>query len=282
MLVHHSVLRWSSSNIFNADKAAQAAAQAAQEAALQAHLQSRMIPPRGTQITMEQAVQLLQRIPFTGLFPPAASGDAQCQQNQSQPQSTVPPNDESLRNIVFSTRDTNGTSPFGVPPARGYADVRTPRVGLSTSFSPFSPDPSLPHRGDLPSGPMPKKPETLLYHPPSSTGFAQGFGSGPVVPHDVGNTMGANGKVINPRYTAFYDKPVAATISRPPSGSLNTSHPEQQEYFEMPEPEHDVITDLNGTLASLDLDSVNHQQSPASAPTQAVWKTPGNSSSSAA
>jgi hypothetical protein len=94
--------------------------------------------------------------------------------------------------------------------------------------------------------------------------------------------MGANGKITNPRYAAFYDKPTAATISRPPSGSLNRSHPEQQEYFEMPEPEHDVITDLNGTLASLDLDSVNHQPTPTSAPTQAVWKTPGSSNASAA
>ena len=242
-----------------------------------------MFSPRGTPITTEQAVQLIQQVQLAGRFPSAASNDVQCQQNQPQPQSTAPPNDESLRNVVFSTCDTNGTSPFGVPPAGGFGgDMLTPRVGLSTSFSPFSPDPSLFHGGDLPSGFVPKKPGILLHHPPSSTGFAQGFGSGPVVPHDVSNTMGANGKVTNPRYAAFYDMPTAATISRPPSGSLNTSHPEQQEYFEMPEPEHDVITDLNGTLASLDLDSVIHQQSPATAPTQAVWKTPGSSSPSAA
>jgi hypothetical protein len=282
MLVHHSVFHQSSSDVFNADKAAQAAAQAAQAAALQAHLQSQMISPRGTPLTMEQAVQLLQQMQFGGPFPSAASGDVPSQRNQSQFQPTAPPSDEALRNVVFSTRDTNGTSPFVVPSAGGFSsDVRTPRVGLSTSFSPFSPDPGLFHGGDVSSGPVPRKPETLLYHPPSSTGFAQGFGSGPVVPHDVSNTMGANGKITNPRYPAFYDKPTAATISRPPSGSLNTSHPEQQEYFKMPEPEHDVITDLNGTLASLDLDSVNHRQTSTSAPTQAVWKTPGSSNPSA-
>jgi hypothetical protein len=276
-------LRQSSTNISNADKAAQAAAQAAQAAALQAHLQSQIMSARGTPITMEQAVQLLQQMQSVGLFPPAPGGDVHCQQNQSHPQSTGPPNDESLQNVVFSTRDMSGMSPFGVLPAGGFGgDVRTPRVGLSTSFSPFSPDPTLFHGGDLSSGPMPKKPETFLHHPPSSTGFAHGFPSGPVVPHDVGNTMGANGKITNPRYTAFYDKPIAATISRPSSGPFNTSQPEQQEYFEMPEPEHDLITDLNGTLASLDLDSVNHQQSPTSVPTQAVWKTPGSSSPSAA
>ena len=271
-----------SSHAFNVDKAAQAAAQAAQAAALQAHVQSQMISPRGTPISMEQAVQILQQIQITSLLTPAAGGDAQCQQNQAQPQSTAPSNDESLRNVVFPTRDINSTSPFG-PSAGGFGgDVRTPRAGLSMSFSPFSPDPNLFHGGDLLSGPVPKKPETLLYHPASSTGFAQGFGSGPVVPHDVSNTMGANGKISNPRYAAFYDKPVASTISRPPSGSLSTSLPEQQEYFEMPEPEHDVITDFNGTLASLDLDSVNHHQSPALAPTSAVWRTPGSSSPSAA
>jgi RNA recognition motif-containing protein len=269
---------------FNVDKAAQAAAQAAQAAALQAHLQSQMVSTRGTPLTMEQAVQLLQQVQFTNFLTPAASGDAQCQQNQAQPQSAAPPNEEALRSVVFSTRDNNGPSPYGVPHAGGFSsDVRTPRAGLSTSFSPFSPDPSL-FYGDFPSGPPLKKPETLLYHPPSSTGFAQGFPSGPVVPHDVGNAMGANGKVATPRYSAFYDKPATTTISRPPSGSLNTPHPEKQEYFEMPEPEHDVIMDLNGTLASLDLDGVNHHQSqsPVSAPTPAVWKMPGSGSPSAA
>jgi hypothetical protein len=112
-------------------------------------------------------------------------------------------------------------------------------------------------------------------------GFAHGFPSGPVLPHDVSNTMGANGKITTARYAAFYDQPAAATISRPPSGSLSTSH-EQQDFFEMPEPDHDMITDLNGTLASLDLDSVNHHHSPASAPTSTAWKTPGSGSPSAA
>ena len=229
---------------------------------------------------MDQAVQLLQQMQVAGLFPPTASGDAQ---NQAQPQPMPPPNDESLRNVVFSTRDTNGTSPFSIPPDAGFgSDVRTPRAGLSSSFSPFSPDPSLFHGSNPTSGPAPKKPVTILYHPPSSTGFAQGFPSGPVLPHDASNTMGANGKITTPRYTAFYDQPAAATISRPPSGSLSTSHTDQQDFFEMPEPDHDMITDLNGTLASLDLDGVNYHRSPASAPTSTAWKTPGNSSPSAA
>lgn len=279
MLVHHAILCQTSSHVSKIDKAAQAAAQAAQAAALQAHLQSQMISPRGTPLSMEQAVQLLQQMQLANIVPPTTSGDVQGQQNQAQPQPMAPPNDESLRNVVFSTRDTNGTSPFSVPPGGGFSsDVRTPRAGLSSSFSPFSPDPSLFHGGDLTSGPAPNKPVTVLYHPPSSTGFAHGFPSGPVLPHDVSTTMGANGKITTPRYTAFYDQPAAATISRPPSGSLSTSHLDQQDFFEMPEPDHDMITDLNGTLASLDLDSVNHHHSPASAPTSTAWKTPGSGS----
>ncbi|KAI9467289.1 hypothetical protein BJY52DRAFT_60787 [Lactarius psammicola] len=256
-------------------KAAQAAAQAAQAAALQAHVQSQMVNARGTPMTMEQTVQLLQQMQMAGLLNPAAGGD---QQNQGQPQAGTPLNDESLRNVVFSTRDANGGSPFGVQPSGVYGDVRTPRPSVASFFSPFSPDPNFFSGGDPPSQAAQKKPE-LLYHPASSTGFAQGFPSGPVVPHDVSNTMGANGKVATPRYSAYYDMPMAATISRPPSGSLNTSLPERQEFFEMPEHEHDVITDLNGTLASLDLDSTHHHSSSTPAPTPAAWNTPGSSPS---
>ena len=266
----------------NVDKAAQAAAQAAHAAALQAHLQSQMVSPRGAPITMEQTVQLLQQMQHAGLLPPGAGSDVQSQQNQAQTQSMASQNDGSPQNVVFSTRDINSTSPFDVQPAGGFGgDVHTPRAGIPTSFSPFSPDPNLFHGGDLPSRPAPKKPEPLLYYPASSDGFAPGFGSLPTLPHDLSNTMGADGKVTIPDY-AFYEKRTTTTISRPPSGSLSSS--EQQEYFEMSGHEHDLIMDLNGTLASLDLDSVNHHQSPspvsASAPTS--WKTPGSSSPSAA
>jgi hypothetical protein len=265
----------------NVDKAAQAAAQAAQAAALQAHLQSQMVSPRGTPITMEQTVQLLQQMQLAGIFTPGAGGDVQSQQNQAQPQSVASQSDESLQNVVFSTRDINSTSPFGVPAGGFSSDIRTPRAGLSTSFSPFSPDPNLFHGGDLPSGAAPKMPEPLVFHPPSDTGFAQGFPSGPVVPHDVGNNMGADGKVATPRYAPYYEKSSATTISRPPSGSLNMSH-DLQEYFDLPEHEHDIITDLNGMLASLDLDSVNHHQSPSPASASApAWKITGSSSPSA-
>ncbi len=266
------------------DKAAQAAAQAAQAAALQAHLQSQMISPRGTPITMEQTVQLLQQMQLASLFTPGAGGDVQSQQDQAQTQSMASQNGESSQNVVFSTREMISTSPFGVQPAGGFGgDIHTPRAGISTSFSPFSPDPNLFHGVDLPSGSAPKKPGPLLYHPSSTTGFAQGFGSGPALPHDASNTMGANGKVTTPHYAMYHEKSTPTKISRPPSGTLNTSH-ERQDYFEMPEHEHDLITDLNGTLASLDLDSVNHHHSPspASAPTSATWRTPGSSSPSAA
>ncbi|KAI0282383.1 hypothetical protein BGY98DRAFT_955600 [Russula aff. rugulosa BPL654] len=242
-------------------KAAQAAAQAAHAAALQAHLQSQMVSPRGTPITMEQTSQ----------------------QNQAQTQSMASQNDGSPQSVVFSTRDINSTSPFGVQPAGGFGgDIHTPRAGISTSFSPFSPDPNLFHGGDLPSGAAPKKPEPLLYHPSSTTGFAQGFGSGPALPHDASNTMGANGKVTTPHYPIYHEMTTTTTISRPPSGLLGASH-ERQECFEMPEHEHDLIMDLNGTLASLDLDSVNHLQSPSPPSTSlpASWMTPSSSSPTA-
>jgi len=74
-----------------------------------------------------------------------------------------------------------------------------------------------------------------------------------------------------------------SAISRPPSGPFSKSQ-ELIGYFEMPG--HEAITDLNGMLASLDLDGLNHHQSPspssASAPTSSTWKTPDSSSPSAA
>ena len=237
-----------------------------------------MVSPRGTPITMEQTVQLLQQMQLAGLIP-GAGGDVQSQQNQAQSQSMASRDDESPQNVVFSTRDINSTSPFGVEPAGGFGgDVHTPRAGISTSFSPFSPDPNTFHGGELPSGAAPKKHGPVLYYPASTTGFMQGFGSGPALPHDLSNTMGADGRVTTPHY-AIYEKTTTTTISRPPSGSLNTSH-ERQEYFEMPEHEHDLIMDLNGTLASLDLDSVSHHHSP-SPSLPASWQTPGSSSPSA-
>ena len=266
----------------NVDKAAQAAAQAAHAAALQAHLQSQMVSPRGTPITMEQTVQLLQQMQLAGLLPPGAGGDVQSQQNQAQTQSMASQNDGSPQNVVFSTRDTNNTSPFGVPPTGGFGgDIRTPRAGIPTSFSPFSPDPNLLHGGDLPSGAAPNKPKPVLYYP--STGFATGFGPGPALPHDLSNTMGADGSVTRPDYAMYHDNTTTTTISRPPSGSFTASR-ELREYFEIPEHEHDLIMDLNGTLASLDLDSVNHHQppSPPSASLPTSWATPDSSSPSAA
>lgn len=270
--------------VLNVDKAAQAAAQAAHAAALQAHLQNQMVSPRGTPITMEQTVQLLQQMQLVGILPPGAGGDVQSQQIQAQTQSMASQKDGSPQNVVFSTRDTNSTSPFGLQPAGGFCDdIHTPRAGISTSFSPFSPDPNVFQGSGAPSGAPPRKPEPLLYHPFSATGFAQGFGSGPAVPLDASNTMGADGKVTTPHYPMYHDNITTTTISRPPSGSLGASR-ELRGYFEMPEHEHDLITDLNGTLASLDLDSVNHHQSPSpssiSVPTS--WMTPGSSSPSAA
>lgn len=226
---------------------------------------------------MEQTVQLLQQMQLAGLIP-GAGGEVQSQQNQAQ--SMASRDDESSQNVVFSTRDINSTSPFGVEPAGGFgSDVHTPRAGISTSFSPFSPDPNPFHEGDLPSGAAPKNHGPVLYHPASTTGFMQGFGSGPALPHDLSNTMGADGRVTTPHYAIYHEKTATTTISRPPSGSLNTSH-EQQEYFEMPEHEHDLIMDLNGTLASLDLDSVNHHSPSPSLPVS--WQTPSSSSPSAA
>ncbi|KAI0265103.1 hypothetical protein BC834DRAFT_194645 [Gloeopeniophorella convolvens] len=253
-------------------KAAQAAAQAAQAASLQAHLQSQVVAPRGgTPITMEQTVQLLQQMQLAGFFSPGVGSDIQgSQQSQPQLQQSDQQSEDHLRSVVFSTRDSNGASPFGAQPSGGFGDIRTPRASLSSSFSPFSPDPNL-FTGD----PAMRKHEPPLLHQPTSiAGFQQGFGPAPAVPHDASNKHGADGKITVPRYTTFFDKPVGAIPLRPTSGTRRRH--ERGDYFEMPELEHDAITDFNGTLASLDLDGMHHH----GAAPPLSWKS-GNSSPSA-
>ncbi|TFY62858.1 hypothetical protein EVG20_g6550 [Dentipellis fragilis] len=255
-------------------KAAQAAAQAAQAAALQAHLQSQS-STKSQPLTNEQAMQLLQQfgltsfLPFTGV----GSGDAQDPQLTNEMRQA---NEEHVRNMLLAS-SREGSSQLDQFKAYGGAanansNQGAARPNMASSFSPFSPEVntySEENRGrsDMMSN--------------LSKPFMPGFGP-------VGQTQGGDGKTppITPtaanaarpagnaqRYGSFLENSSSSyagarttnsgVISRPPSSSNRKTTPpirEHVDYFEGHD--QDSIQDLNGTLASLDLNEAHSWKLP--------------------
>ncbi|PPQ74910.1 hypothetical protein CVT24_003020 [Panaeolus cyanescens] len=243
-------------------KAAQAAAQAAQAAALQSPYSSNT-GPSGT-ISQDQAIQLLQQFTRQGYFNPPSTHPAYDSADV----------ESALLNSNIGSAFSNGLSSASAEAKAGKDDTglgtylsRSDIHRSSTSFSPFSPDPNnLYTSSDHTAGAQGLRRESTpfasrleaLPHP--SKAYAPGF----FPPQDlkvntaaVGGTTQGQGKTSPPGHVA---RPPSATrysftentessgraggrseapISRPSSGQ------QQQEAD---------IQDLNGTLASLDLD----------------------------
>ncbi|KAJ7651081.1 hypothetical protein FB45DRAFT_732532 [Roridomyces roridus] len=272
------------------DKAAQAAAQAAQAAALQAVAvpppQPQPEPPAApaitpamlTGMTQEQAILLLQKFGLSGPPSPspvhsngsahAAEGFQQSQQQpqQTQPQQpTVPP---TFTEDNLKVRREEG--PFLHNEQRNAYEVSPTSAG--STFSPFSPDPN--QRGQqLQQTQNQSQQQSSLHAPPDMLGtrrdsysalphpskaYAPGFfpipngGSGSAkIPAATPTTrVYGSGFAGSPpslqinRYQAHH--PQTQPISRPNSGPARGSEREREEF--------DSMHDLNGTLASLDLD----------------------------
>jgi hypothetical protein len=203
--------------------------------------------------------------------------------------------EERLRSAL-SSRDEGGTPlPFdaytsasfgGRATSNASTETRQSRSQTLSSFSPFSPDPNLYLMDHRRMEPAPFSRNDLLPHP--SRSYAPGFGPSlrdPNLKGNVGdgsgnanNGQGSSGKVsptIAPpgsasRYTSYLESNLSAfpasragrpeaAISRPTSG-----HQKHHGYDRL---EHDLIQDLNGTLASLDLDHQGLGQG------QGVWKS---------
>jgi hypothetical protein len=200
--------------------------------------------------------------------------------------------DEPLRAVPEDGISYDGYSSAGL--GRQLADpsmmaIRQNRSQTLSTFSPFSPDPNLfaavdkPRRESVPFGR-----QELLTHPAKcySPGFAPSL-------HDPKVVGSSNGKISPPsggrpnsgshgRYGTFLDGSAApfqmgrvdGPISRPSSGQTATSASVSSGRgaggagaggYESGE--HEMIQDLNGTLASLDLDQ-----------THEPWKSPSRSS----
>jgi hypothetical protein len=224
---------------FIPDKAAQAAAQAAQSTALQAQFQQPVAPAPTTQLTSEEAIQLIQRLALAGVL-------------------------DSQGNIIRDARsnEQSANNSYGEGAASGYEreeksrfmsgmmELRQNRLQQESKFSPFSPDPNLfsGEKNELPHQ--------------ASRNYTSTFAPSHLHMHDSKAAAGFNGnndKVTrlpnaSQRFSSLYlDDPgrrQEAPISRPNSGTPSNGQAAQQE-----DKEHGAIQDVNGTLANLDLDS---------------------------
>lgn len=208
-------------------KAAQAAAQAAQSTALQAHIQPQIPAAAVPQMTADQALQLLQRLGLTGLL-----------ENQQNPglQSS-----ESHSSDLSSTSTFSGGYEQGNPRfTSGMMEPRQNRSQKDSNFSPFSPDPNMYEKVDL----IPRN-------------YAPGASFGGLHAHEPRIIDGGN---ISPsssmpngmhRFGSGY---LAETRRREPISRPNSGTPTGLDKV------YDPMADLNGTLASLDLD-------------QSTWRT---------
>lgn len=247
-------------------KAAQAAAQAAQAAALQAQYQQVQLPPQNPpQLTPEQALQLLEKFGITqflnnGSQIPNANLEAlQAVQQRGEQHPQQPPQQQQQQQSLGQF-DVFGPSSF------------EPGSSYGSSFSPFSPDPNylgenLGRENNVSVSPG----QSQSFSSTSSKGYAPWYSSTPQDEKVSGS--GSSGKA-SPTGPAASSRPSSA---RPFSTFLGDAQPNrstsrQEGAVSRPEVprrpsqgmdhfvptrdrEHDPIHDLNGTLASLNLDN---------------------------
>ncbi|KAJ7571935.1 RNA-binding protein Csx1 [Mycena floridula] len=257
-------------------KAAQAAAQAAQQAALQ------QFPPQPSSVSAlnpEQAMQLLQKLAMQGYMNPASTPDGSNEHANLGYLNNAAASlfaEDKVRSAMLSSReDAVPPSMDGFSSTAGYAarngDGPSQQNRSQTTFSPFSPDPNLysaekrresyarsnealPHpskayapgfyQEDLKDNDGPRLSPTST-RPPSATKYSHYLGGSPPA-LQMNRAPG---------------RPSELPISRPPSNGNRLDGPEKGQ-------EMDLMHDLNGTLASLDLDR--------------PWKSPSESTDSGA
>lgn len=254
-------------------KAAQAAAQAAQAAALQAQFQAQMSSAQQapqSQMTPEQAIQLLQRLGLSGQGQTGGGSDGS-NRNYVEAAKGSGYSEEKLRSLIMNQPLSDSQLPYdvypggsGLRPPSNMSSVEHHRSHHTSSFSPFSPEPNMYTRRGSDS-------YDLLPH---SMNHASRYDS---IMEFKAATANSNERPVPPvrtpsgsqRYVPFLDGSAKAfeggrcitrqePISRP--NSSQTSSQGRSSQYDVQE--HDPIHDLNGTLASLDLDQ--HHTHPSS------------------
>ncbi|KAF8843118.1 hypothetical protein BDN67DRAFT_1009180 [Paxillus ammoniavirescens] len=249
-------------------KAAQAAAQAAQAAAVQAQFQAQLQAQLASaQLSPEQALQLLQKFGVNGLnengghdIPPVGqceSGGNVVADDKLQSFLTNQPRGEIMNpHAMYDSY----SGPYAVRSSMGPDQHQHLRSQLYSSFSPFSPDPNASGRRrgseDLLAAdglPQTMNPYPPRYDPTVLDGKAvisdrpSGPARTPGGPHQYGAFLDNSNRLLDASRSASRQEP----ISRPNSSETSSQRRSSQHG---PHEEHDPIHDLNGTLASLDLD----------------------------
>lgn len=242
------------------DKAAQAAAQAAQAAALQAQYPTPSLS-MGNAMTPDQALQLLYKLSQQGYISPTSPGA----DNEMSANTTNTGNDTFATSIASSLgSDAKLRSGADVPQSGDSFGLNgfLPRPDIQrtlSNFSPFSPDPNhfIEEAKSREAASFTRS--EALPHP--SKAFAPGFYPHQLQTQDLKSSNGASiaGKVSpsahSPSaarygpYLDMADRTISRPeqISRPPSSHTPVSNSRT-------EADHNDLEDLNGTLASLDLD----------------------------
>lgn len=223
-------------------KAAQAAAQAAQTTALQAQAQAPTPPAITAQMTSEQAILLLQRLAMAGVL-----------DSQGNVVSSAHNIGQSTSNIYGEGNGAAAERDEKSKFMSGMMELRQNRLQKESNFSPFSPDPNLTSGERNPS-----PPHSSRRHSPGFDGSRLQESKAVGVPNgsmDNVSSIAARPSTIGlQRYGSNYTDESSgrhdAPVSRPNSGSRHVGVKD-----------HDGMHDLNGTLASLDLNP------------QSLWKT---------
>jgi hypothetical protein len=261
------------------DKAAQAAAQAAQAAALQPQFSVSAALPGTNMMTQEQAIQLLQKLNLQGYFGDSATAGSHASVNESA-NSTAPVGYNTTasagmlgenkihptlltatRDEVLSSYDSFSSNAFPV----------RPEIHRSQSqFAPFSPDPNAysseikRHDSRADALPHPSKAYAPGFYPVQTQDLqiSSGVGANSASKTSPTSARPASASASASRFSSFLESsshsfPASrapgrseAPVSRPPSGQMAGNVQQMEQDIQ----ELDVMHDLNGTLASLELD----------------------------
>ncbi|KIJ69923.1 hypothetical protein HYDPIDRAFT_77546 [Hydnomerulius pinastri MD-312] len=253
-------------------KAAQAAAQAAQAAALQTQFQSQMATPPLSQISPQQALQLLQKLGVNGTNGSGGHDMSAPVYHESGGGNAFP--DEKLRSFLVNQSRTEGISPHALydsyPGSYAARQSMGPetidqhqhiRSQLLSSFSPFSPDPNAFVPGNRRRGSEDLLTSDALSHsahPPrfdptaiNAKTAVNDRHNGPERPPSGSQRYGSYLDSSTMSFEASRSSSRQEAISRP--NSSQTSSQGRSSQYDSHE-EHGLMHDLNGTLASLDLD----------------------------
>jgi RNA recognition motif. (a.k.a. RRM, RBD, or RNP domain) len=277
-------------NAVDIDKAAQAAAQAAQAAALQPQFSVSAALPGANMMTQEQAIQLLQKLNIQGYFGNTATAGSNPNVNEGENSTgynNAPPagmfGEHKIHPALLTATRDEGSSSYDSFSSNAFPS--RPEIHRSQSqFAPFSPDPNA-YASEL------KRHDSradMLLHPPKvyAPGFYplqtqdlqmnSGVSAGSASKTSPTSARPASASAGASRYNSFLESsnhsfPVnrapgrpEAPVSRPTSGQTAGSAPR----IEQGSQELDAMHDLNGTLASLELDR--------------PWKSPVESTGSGA